>query len=222
MQIKISQLLLLLLFLSPKILFAQQEVTLDLAGLQRAGKLKIVNRSISAAQDKGVNYIKLSEEQNEGLIWLPAETFSNGSIEITMRGKDVLQKSFIGIVFHGINDTTYDAVYCRPFNFFAKDSVRRIHAIEYISHPHYTWERLRAEHNAMYEKEIQNPPDPNDWFRMKLTINGKTVKAYINDKESPSLVVEKLSLHANGKVGIFVGSGSGGDFEKVGILYQKK
>ncbi len=38
-----------------------------------------------------------------------------------MRGKNVFQKSFIGIAFHGQDDKTYDAVYCRPFNFIAKD-----------------------------------------------------------------------------------------------------
>ncbi|HLO81340.1 MAG TPA: hypothetical protein VK166_10295, partial [Chitinophagaceae bacterium] len=131
-------------------------------------------------------------------------------------------RSFVGIAFHGLNDSTYDAVYCRPFNFFAQDSVRRIHAIEYIAHPIYTWEKLRAEFNAKYEKAIQDPPDPNGWFRMTLVIEGKMVKAFINDKQEPSLVVEKLSPQQDGKIGIFTGNGSGGDFEKIRIWYQPK
>jgi len=136
-----------------------------------------------------------------------------------MRGKDALQRSFIGIAFHGLNDSTYDAVYCRPFNFFAKDSVRRIHAIQYIAHPFFTWKKLREERNAAFEKEILNPPDPNDWFSLKLVIRGSTIKAYINDLSIPSLVVEKLNNRNDGRVGIFTGDGSGGDFKTVSISY---
>jgi hypothetical protein len=132
-----------------------------------------------------------------------------------MRGKDVLQRSFVGVAFHGLNDTTYDAVYCRPFNFFAKDSVRKIHAIQYISHPIFTWKKLRDERNGVFEKEIINPPNPNDWFTMTLIIDKKSVKAFINQDVKPSLVVEKLNDRQNGKLGIFVGDGAGGDFEKI-------
>ncbi|HEX5668179.1 MAG TPA: hypothetical protein VFX73_05195 [Chitinophagaceae bacterium] len=206
----------------PVMLFAQEETNLNLFELQRKGQLVAVNRTITAVEEGGKKFIRVSELDDEGLVWLPVKAFSSGRIEIFMRGKDVLQKSFVGIVFHGLNDSTYDAVYCRPFNFFAEDSVRRIHAIEYIAHPTYTWEKLRTEFNAKYEKEIKDPPDPNGWFRMTLIIEGKTVKAFINDKQEPSLVVEKLSQQQFGKVGIFTGSGSGGDFEKINIRYNAK
>jgi hypothetical protein len=82
--------------------------------------------------------VGLSEGSNEGVILLPIKNFKNGMLEIEMRGKDILQRSFIGLIFHGQNDSTCDAVYCRPFNFFAKDLVRKIHAIQYISHPNFT------------------------------------------------------------------------------------
>lgn len=206
----------------PDLVFAQQDTPLDLYELQNKGKLVVVNRTAAAIDEGGRKFIRLSENNDEGLVWLPVDAFSSGKIEVLMRGKDVLQKSFIGIAFHGLNDSTYDAVYCRPFNFFAQDSVRRIHAIEYIAHPIYTWEKLRAEFNATYEKAIKDPPDPNGWFRMTLVIEGKMVKAFINDKQEPSLVVEKLSQNYTGKVGIFTGSGSGGDFEKIRIWYQAK
>lgn len=212
----------LLIMCLPVMLFAQEEANLDLSEWQNKGQLVAVNRTITAVEEGGKKFIRVSEATGEGLVWLPVKAFSSGRIEIFMRGKDVLQRSFVGIVFHGINDSTYDAVYCRPFNFFAQDSVRRIHAIEYIAHPIYTWEKLRAEYNAKYEKAIQDPPDPNGWFRMTLVIEGKSVKAFINDKQEPSLVVEKLSQHQSGKVGIFTGSGSGGDFENIRIRYNPK
>ncbi len=134
-----------------------------------------------------------------------------------MRGKDVLQRSFIGVVFHGLNDSTFDAVYCRPFNFFAKDSVRRIHAIQYISHPDFTWKILRDERNAMFEREIANPPDPNGWFTLKLVIDKNTIKAFINNAEEPSLIVDKLNNRSKGQIGIFTSDGSGGDFKTMKV-----
>lgn len=139
-----------------------------------------------------------------------------------MRGKDEFQRSFIGIAFHGQNDTTFDAVYCRPFNFLTTDSVRHIHAIQYIAHPRFTWQKSRSEYNGIYEKGINNPPNPNDWFSMTLVVDAKIVKAYINDNENPSLEVNKFSSFSKGKIGIFVADNSGGDFEKITIQYQKE
>lgn len=201
--------------------YAQKEQKYNLYELFQKEKLTILNRELKAIDSISNQYIQVSEKGNEGIIWLPINDFKNGTIKIEMRGKDVLQKSFIGIAFHGQDNTTYDAVYCRPFNFFAKDSVRKIHAIQYISHPIYTWKKLRDEQNGIFEKEIKNPPNPNSWFTMTLIIDNKIIKAYINESLEPSLVVEKLNQNKNGKVGVFVGGGSGGDFQNVLIGYKK-
>ena len=141
-----------LLFLIPVISSGQQKQYYDLGSLFQNGMLQAVNREV--VHNSSPAYIKVSQKEGEGIVWLPIDGFESGTIEIAMRGKDVFQQSFIGVAFHGLNDSTYDAVYCRSFNFFAKDSVRRIHAIQYISHPVYTWKKLRAEQNAVYEKEI--------------------------------------------------------------------
>jgi hypothetical protein len=215
-----------ILLLLPTLFFGQQKINSKLATLYTKGKLKSVNRSVEAIypliSKDSIEYIQVSEGKKEGIIWLPFKELENGIIRVEMRGKDVLQQSFIGIVFHGLNDSTYDAVYCRPFNFLAKDSVRRIHAIQYISHPEFTWKRLRDEKNAVFEKEISNPPDPNGWFTMKLVIEKSSVKAYINKSELPSLIVEKVNSRATGKIGLFTGDGSGGDFKIIKISYKNK
>jgi hypothetical protein len=210
------------LILISTLVLAQKEKKFNLNKLLSDEKLTIINREAKAVDSLSHSYIKISESKNEGIVWLPNKDFTNGTIKIKMRGKDVFQKSFIGIAFHGQDNETYDAVYCRPFNFFAVDSIRRIHAIQYISHPIYTWKKLRDEKNSMYEKEIKNPPNPNSWFTMTLVIDDKTVKAYINNAKNPSLVVEKLSNNQNGKIGIFVAGDSGGDFRDVIVKYSKK
>lgn len=208
--------------LLPLFIFCQKQSSIDLVKIYKTGKLQAVNRGLNIASNEAGDFIKVSETKGEGIVWLPINSFKNGSLEIVMRGKDVLQRSFIGIVFHGLNDSTYDAVYCRPFNFLSQDSVRRVHAIQYISHPVFTWSKLRNERNAVFEKEIIHPPDPNDWFTMKLIIADGVVKAFINNAEIPSLVVEKLNKRKSGKIGLFTGDTSGGDFKTMRIRFATK
>jgi hypothetical protein len=211
----------LVIIIIPVLLIGQKAKEVDLTRLFKSKQLEIVNRQAKLMSQGDEEYLEVSESGEEGLIWLPEKSFKNGSLEIEMRGKDLFQKSFVGIAFHGSNDSTYEAVYCRPFNFFAKDSIRRIHAIQYISHPVYTWKKLRDERNGVFEKEIISPPDLNGWFIMRLEINGKVVKAYINNAQTPSLVVERIGNIDSGKIGLFTGDGAGGDFKKLKIKYKK-
>jgi hypothetical protein len=205
-------LLSLSLLMFPLLGIAQQKINFNLAKLYAKGQLAIVGRTAKVVKEGKRTFLQLAEDKGEGLVWLPMDNFSKGKLQITMRGKDVLQRSFVGIAFHGTNDSTYDAVYCRPFNFYAQDSVRRIHAIQYVAHPVFTWKKLREQQNAVFEKAIAQAPDPNDWFTMTLVVTDTTVAAYINQSPQPALVVQKLSNQTSGKLGIFMGDGSGGDF----------
>jgi len=196
------------------IAYSQQRTTLNLAELAIQQKLETVHRSIQDFDGAGYKGVRLSEEGREGLVWIKDLVFSNGTIQLDVRGKDELQRSFIGVAFHGQNDSTFDAVYFRPFNFHAKDSVRRIHAVQYVSHPVNTWKKLRDDKmtNAQFEKEISNAPDPNGWFHIKVLVKDKIVKVFVNDRKEPVLTVQQLSNFGSGKIGLFTGDGSGGDF----------
>ena len=44
----------------------------------------------------------------DGVAYLQGIEFSNGTIELDVRGKDVQQQSFVGVAFHGVDGTTYD------------------------------------------------------------------------------------------------------------------
>lgn len=209
---KITAILLSMLLVASS-LSAQK--TLRLSQLHKKGKLVAVNRTISIETDALSDYIKVSESTGEGIIWLPIENSTTGSFTLELRGKDELQKSFVGLAFSGQNDSTYEAVYCRPFNFLASDSVRKIHAIQYIAHPEFTWKRLREERNSEFENPIQFPPEPNNWFSMTIQVTEKEVIALINGNVNPALKVKRLRTAQAGKVGIFLGSGSGGDFRKL-------
>jgi hypothetical protein len=49
------------------------------------------------------------------------------------------------MALHGVDGATYDAIYFRPFIFRTEDPARRLRAVQYIPHPTYTWNKLRAE-----------------------------------------------------------------------------
>jgi hypothetical protein len=177
-------------------------------------------RTITVISNQGEPYFQLSEEKSEGIFWLPKQSFESGTIEVVMRGKDVLQKSFLGIAFHGVNDSTYEAIYCRPFNFLTTDSVRKIHAVQYVSHPQYTWKFLRENHNGTYEKGLKNPPNPNDWFTLRMEVKDGLITVFINQDTIPCLVVKQPFTAKGKKIGFFAGSNSGGDFRSIKIWHK--
>jgi len=179
--------------------------------------LVISGRSVSLLNESDKKGVRIDEQSGEGLAWLKGVTFREGVIEVDLRGKDVLQQSFIGIAFHGADNKTYDAVYFRPFNFHATDPVRKIHAVQYISHPVYTWKKLREEQNGKYEKAVIDPPDPNGWFHARIEVSSKIVRVFVNNAPLPSLEVEQLSDRGDGMIGLWVGDGSGGDFASLSI-----
>ncbi|WP_428667353.1 family 16 glycoside hydrolase [Runella sp.] len=198
--------------------FAQQKsVAYDLYDLNAKGKLQVFNRTLTPGTDPQHKGISFSEKEGEGIAWLEGIAFQNGVIELDIKGKDVLQRSFVGVAFHGEDDKTFDAVYFRPFNFQATDSVRRIHAVQYVSHPDFPWEKLRATQNGKYEKSVSPAPNPNEWFHAKIAVDYPHVLVYINNSSVPSLSIDKLNQRQNGKIGLWVGNTSGGDFANLSI-----
>ena len=105
----------------------------DLSSLHQQGALLAQNRSLSALPAEKA--IRFSTAAGDGVAWLEGVEFANGTIELDIRGKDVLQQSFVGVAFHGISKDSLEAVYFRPFNFQSTDSLRRVHMVQYVSHP---------------------------------------------------------------------------------------
>ncbi|MGB8316568.1 MAG: hypothetical protein WCE54_00485, partial [Ignavibacteriaceae bacterium] len=119
--------------------FAQVETIVpDLSQFKNEDYWGIYNRVISPREVNGKAALYLNGKEGDGFVWLKDFDFDNGIIEADIKGKNVQGNSFVGIAFHGVNDTTYEAVYFRPFNFMIEDSVRKSHSVQYISHPVYT------------------------------------------------------------------------------------
>src|SRR2546421_7661878 len=194
---------------------AGQERTLDPKSLQ------VFNRSVSSFKDGTKTGLRLSEGADNGVAYLQGIELGNGTIELDIRGKDVPQQSFVGVAFHGVDDTTYDAVYFRPFNFRTDDLARRKRAVQYVSHPTYPWQKLRAEHPGEYEQPVTPAPDPNGWFHVRVVVASPQVSVFVADAKQPSLVVRQLSDRHTGRVGLWVGNNSGGDFANVKVVPQE-
>ncbi len=195
-----------------------QAVNPDLVKLAESKSFKLFNRNVSGLSDKVKRGVHLDESPGDGVAYLEGIEFADGTIEFDLRGKDVPQQSFVGLAFHGLDGMTYDAVYFRPFNFRTEDPARRIRAVQYISHPTYTWQKLRTEHPGRYEQPVSPVPDPNDWFRARVAVASPKVSVFVNEAKEPSLVVNQLSDRKKGRVGLWVGNNSGGDFANFRIV----
>ena len=180
--------------------------------------VQVFNRTVSVLSDGTRKGVRLNEQPGEGVAYLKGIEFSNGTIEFDVRGKDVQGQGFVGVAFHGLDSTTYDAIYLRPFNFRTEDPARHSHAVQYVSQPAYPWQRLRTERPGVFEQPVSPSPDPNAWFHVRVVVASPKVSVFVGDAKQPSLVVTQLSDRAKGLVGLWVGNGSGGDFADLKII----
>jgi len=108
--------------------------------------------------------------------------FSNGIIEVEVAGSPAEgsypgARGFVGIAFRLQADhdsaplPTYDALYLRPTNGRAEEQERRNHAVQYISHPEWTWSRLRRETPSRYEAYVDLVPDT--WTKIRIEVRAR-------------------------------------------------
>ena len=166
------------------------------------------------------NEIYLNSKPGSGFVFIKDSDFSNGVIELDLKGKNEKGRSFIGIAFHGQNDSTYEAVYFRPFNFLNHEKVT--HSIQYIYHPKFKWYNLRNDFPQKYESNIHPIPNPDDWFHIKLLVEYPIIKVFINHSENSSFEIEELSPFSNGWIGLWVGNNSDGYFRNLKITPCKQ
>ena len=142
-------------------------------------------------------------------------------LEVDVRGRDLMGRSFLGVAFHRKDDNTYEAVYLRPFNFRAEDPARYQHAVQYISVPDYDWPRLRKEFPEEFENPVDKSVVPTDWVPLRVVVKGATVQIFVGGVKAPTLEVRKLGSLDRGAVGLWVGNGSDGDFANLRITPAK-
>lgn len=186
----------------------------DLAKELEGNNLKVHNRTITQYEQTG---IEMDAQQSDGLTIINTASFETGVIELEIKGENNPGKSFVGFAFNIQNDSTYEAIYFRPFNFVAEAPARRSHMVQYIYHPGYTWYKLREERTDEFENEIQSPPNPDGWFKAKIVVSDKSVSVFIEGRNKPELAVKRLSDGKTDRVGLWTGFGSSGRFKNLKI-----
>lgn len=185
-----------------------------------ANNFKVVNREINVTTRQGKTMLNLNAKPGDGVAWLNDITFEKGVIEFDVKGKNVMQQSFVGIAFHGLNDSTFDAVYFRPFNFQSPDPVRKSHSVQYVSLPQYDWSALREKFPGKYENTLTVSVEPESWFHAKVIVDANNITVFVNGDSKASLTVQPISKSTTGKLGFWVGNNSDGDFSNLKIISE--
>lgn len=176
-----------------------------LPSLALAQNFTLHNVTSTAVTFKGKSAQKLLAAQPEGdhLALVDGIEFSNGTIEVDIAGEPAPgagggARGFVGVAFRVQPDRkTYDCLYIRPTNGRADDQERRNHAVQYISHPTYTWSKLRQETPSRYEAYADMMPA--EWVHLKIEVQGAKAKLYVNRAEQPTLIVNDLKTGPNAK-----------------------
>lgn len=188
----------------------------DLSQLGRDG-WRFVNRTPALVTEDERPILRFDERAGGGLAWSPGLRLTDGDIEVDVRGRNVLQKSFIGVAFHIAADTAYEVVWLRPFNYESSDSARRAHAVQYADYPDYSWQVLREQRPGAFEAAVPADVKPDAWLHLRVELRGAHVRVFLNRATTPILAVEAPGGRTTGGVGLWVGDNSPGDFANLRV-----
>ena len=189
----------------------------DLAQLGDGKGLKVFNRTVTSLDDGAKKGVRLSESADDGVAYFQGIEFTSGTIEFDVRGKTFRNRASSVLLFTELMERPMTPSTSVRSISKLRTPARRIRAVQYISHPTYTWQKLRTEHPGKYEKAVNPVPDPNGWFHVRVVVASPKVSVFVADAKEPSLVVDQLSDRRRGLVGLWVGNSSSGDFANVKI-----
>jgi hypothetical protein len=194
-------------FLCVAILSAQGSLSPDLGRVQDAKAWRVIDAD--ANLDGPVVRLKPHGDpavgSHVGLALVQNLTFSEGTLEVDLRGAGTQEASFLGLAFGVADARTFEAVYFRPFRFADSDPDASSHAVQYVAWPEYTWEKLRKDKPGVYEAAIQPVPDAAGWFHVRIEVTKQKVSVSIDGSPQPCLLVDRLG-HREGDVGLWVDS----------------
>ncbi|HEX2908167.1 MAG TPA: hypothetical protein VHO69_14955 [Phototrophicaceae bacterium] len=201
-----------------------------------AARLNKVTAQLAAYQGRTALRVELAPTtvaaqdfvDSNTFVVIPSD-FGDGEIEVDLLGRlqaaaPSYARGFIGVAFRIAPEcSTFEAVYLRPTNGRADDSVRRQRAIQYFAYPDWKFERLRQETPGLYEAGADIGPD--EWLRLRLVVAGAQAQVYLDGlgNGAPLLVVNDLKLGptARGAVGLWVDIGTEGYFANLRIVHGR-
>jgi hypothetical protein len=178
---------------------AQKPTAFNLAGMLQSNQLE----TTAFSETKPLKGSKPGALSSVHPVLFKELSFTEGTIDIDLRGKNEFLKSFPGIIFHAEDTVHFDVLLFRPFNFRHADTTRHYWSVAYVSMPDYPWMRLRKEHPLVYENKLDPAPDPDDWFHATIVLKGTDLAVYLNHASKPCLQVQLLNGKRAGKLGLF-------------------
>jgi Domain of Unknown Function (DUF1080) len=186
---------------------------------KRGLRLTIADDARRQDQQLSIN----QQSQRETMAVIEGTDFMDGVIEAEVSGEPAPGASegargFVGIAFRVQPDAkTYDAFYLRPTNGRADDQVRRNHSAQYISHPDWTWERLRRETPEHYESYVDLVPGA--WTTVRIEVRGDKARLFVHGQPQPTLIVNdvKTGTRGRGAIGLWIGPGTVAHFRNVRV-----
>lgn len=154
---------------------------------------------------------------------LGLEDFENGIIEVKMYSQLKVPAPYSGIAgFIGLffriqeDDSAFESIYVRPKVGRSDNQLFRNHTVQYFSYPNYKFDTLRK--IAPFRYEGSAPVALNEWFTMRIEVNGETAELFINDLKHSSFIVDKmLGTSKKGFVGLYVDIGTIGYFRDLKV-----
>lgn len=199
--------------------------------LESAAGLRLHNVTAEPATLAGRKGLRLAlgpgaDVNGELLAVIEGLEFSSGVIEVEVAGEPGPgaapgARGFVGVAFRVQPDMqTYDAFYLRPTNGRADDQERRNHAVQYISHPAWTWDRMRKETPSRYEAYVDL--QPGVWTMVRVEVRGDRARLYVHGNEQPTLVVNdvKTGAGAKGAVALWLGPGTIAHFRSLRVAAE--
>jgi hypothetical protein len=201
---------------------------LDLQGISEPGAepVKIQAEVTSYRGHRAVRVVNIEGEGSQTgeqvLAIVTASAFNNGTIEadvagVPRQGAKPDTRGFVGIAFrvqgHG---SRFEAFYLRMTNGRSDNQLQRNHSTQYVSHPDYSWRRLRNEDPGIYESYVDL--DAGAWSKIKIVVSGNKAQLYVNGAAQPCLIVNELKLgDTDGQVALWIGSDTEAYFSNLTI-----
>jgi hypothetical protein len=161
--------------------------------------LTLVNVKAEAVEYEGRKCVLVTNNSGkDGFALLRGtQDFQDGSIEadvavkISVPPPKFRMPGFVGIGFRARADaSTYELFYWRSGNSVSDDQAQRNHSVQYVSIPDFDWYDLRYDWPEIYEAYA--PLKLGAWTKVRIEVQGRVAKLFLNGSKSPSLVVDPL------------------------------
>ena len=204
---------------------AQPSQTFPLTGTQ---DLEAPNAKAAAVEYKGRKAVRVDVVgQAPQPALLRGAEFADGTIEADVAVKvttppNVKNPGYLGIAFRARPDAShYELFYIRPGNSGSADQAQRNHSVQYAAKPDFDWYKLRRPWPSVYEAYADLQPEA--WTHVKIEVEGRCARLYVNGAQNPVLVVDGLKGEdLKGAVGLWASSGQENYFSNVRINHAKR